>query len=138
VSKEVAEDGAHVNGEETGQTVVGGECAGEGMGGTRNLTSGPGLPVGERRERERGGAADRWGRAVRHGCGRERCWAAWATGGEGGGGGKRARAWLGSETAQPMGGRGFPFVFFYFLFHISIFYFYFFLFPFVLNQQFAK
>jgi hypothetical protein len=29
------------------------------------LTSGPGLPVGERRKRERGGAADRWGWAVR-------------------------------------------------------------------------
>jgi hypothetical protein len=44
--------------------VVGGERAGEGMGGTVVLTGGPGLPVGERRERERGGAADRWGRAI--------------------------------------------------------------------------
>jgi hypothetical protein len=32
--------------------VIGGERAGEGMGGTRDLTSGPGLPVGEWRERE--------------------------------------------------------------------------------------
>jgi hypothetical protein len=45
---EVAEAGAPVNGEGTGRAVVGGERAGEGMGGTRDLTSGPGLPVGER------------------------------------------------------------------------------------------
>jgi hypothetical protein len=57
---EVAEAGARVNGEETGRAVVGGERTGEGMGGTRDLTSRPGLSAGERRERERGGAADRW------------------------------------------------------------------------------
>jgi hypothetical protein len=69
VSGEVAEASARVNGEETGRAVVGGERAGEGMGGTRDLTSGPGLSAGERRERERGGAADRWGRAIRRGAG---------------------------------------------------------------------
>jgi hypothetical protein len=69
VSREVAEAGARVNDEETGRAVVGDERAGEGMGGTRDLTSGPGLSAGERRERERGGAADRWGRAVRRGAG---------------------------------------------------------------------
>jgi hypothetical protein len=42
VSGEVAEVGARVNGEETGQAMVGGEHAGEGMGRTRDLTSGPG------------------------------------------------------------------------------------------------
>jgi hypothetical protein len=131
VSGEVAEAGACVNGEETGRAVVGGERIGEGMGGTRDLTSGPGLPVGERRERERGGAADKWGRAVRRGRGRGLCWAAWAMGGEGG---KRARAWLGPETAQP---RGEGFFLFLFLFSISHFHFLF-LFPFLLNQQFAK
>jgi hypothetical protein len=50
--------------------VVGGEHACEGMGGTMVLTGGPGLPVGEQRERERGGAADRWGRAARCGAAR--------------------------------------------------------------------
>jgi hypothetical protein len=49
--------------------VVDGERAGDGMGGTMVLTGGPGLPVGERRERERGGAADQWGRAIRRGAG---------------------------------------------------------------------
>jgi hypothetical protein len=43
-----------INGEETRWAVVGGERAGEDMGGTRGLTSGPGLPVKERCERERG------------------------------------------------------------------------------------
>jgi hypothetical protein len=65
----VAEAGASVNGEATGREVVGSERAGDGMGGTMVLTGGPGLPVGERREREMGGVADRWGRAVRHGAG---------------------------------------------------------------------
>jgi hypothetical protein len=41
-------------GEGGARAVVGGECAGEDMGGTRGLTSGPGLPAEERRERERG------------------------------------------------------------------------------------
>jgi hypothetical protein len=48
--------GKHVNGKEMGRAVVGGERVGEYMGGTRGLTSGPGLPVKERRERERGAA----------------------------------------------------------------------------------
>ena len=110
--------------------MVGGERAGEGMGGTMVLTGELGLPVGERRERERGGAADRWGRAVRRGAG-ARSWAAWAVGGEGE---KRARRGLGLKAAQPRGGKGFSFFFFCFLFHFSIFYFCFFLFPFLLNQ----
>jgi hypothetical protein len=98
-------------------TVVGGERVGEGMGGTMVLTGGSGLPVGERCERERGGAADRWGRVVRRGAG-VRSWAAWA--GEERGG-TRARARLGPETAEPRG-EGFSFFFFFcFLFHFSIF-----------------
>jgi hypothetical protein len=84
------------------------------MGGTKVLTGGPGLPVGERRERERGGAADRWGRFVRCGAG-VRSWAAWAGGGEG----ERAGAVrLGPKSAQP---RGEGFSFFLFLFSISFF-----------------
>jgi hypothetical protein len=75
--EEVAEAGARVNGEATGRAVVGGERAGEGMGGMMVRTGGPGLPVGERRKREREGAADRWGRAVRRSAG-PRSWAAWA------------------------------------------------------------
>jgi hypothetical protein len=99
--------------------VVGSERAGEGMGGMRDLTSGPGLPVGERRERERGGTADRWGRAIRRA--RGRCWAAWAAGGEGESGRGRGLGWKRSSR----GGEGFFLFFFCFLFHISIFYFYF-------------
>jgi hypothetical protein len=110
--EEVAEAGALVNGEATGRAVVGGEHAGEGMGGTMVLTGGPGLLVGERCEREREGAADRWGRAVRRSVD-ARSWAAWA--GEERGK-TRARARLGPETAQPRGGR----VFFLFLFLFSI------------------
>jgi hypothetical protein len=117
VSGEVAEAGARVNGEETGQAVVGGERAREGMGETRDLTSGPGLSAGERRERERGGAADRWGQAVR------RCAGAGIAGllgprEERGGGGERALARLGPGTAQPRGE-----CFFLFLFSISHFHF---------------
>jgi hypothetical protein len=63
----VAKAGASVNGEATGREAVGGERAGDGMGGTMVLTGGPGLPGVERHERERGGAADRWGRVVRRG-----------------------------------------------------------------------
>jgi hypothetical protein len=129
----VAEAGASVNGEATGREAVYGERAGDGMGGTMVLTSGPGLPVGERRERERGGAADRWGRVVRRGAG-ARSWAAWAVGGEGG---ERARRSLGQNWPS-RGGRVFLFFLLCFLFHFSIFYFCFFLFPFLLNQQFAK
>jgi hypothetical protein len=90
--------------------------------------------VGERCERERGGAADRWGRVVRRGAG-VRSWAAWA--GEERGG-TRARARLGPETAEPRG-EGFSFFSFsVFYFTFPFLYFCFFLFPFLLNQQFAK
>ena len=126
MSGEVDEAGVCVNGEETGRAVVGGERAGEGMGGTRDLTSGPGLSAGERRERERGGAADRWGRAVRCGAGagvagllgsREERGAAGA-----------GAAWAGNSPAE--GGNVFPFPFsvFYFSFPFSIFISFYFLF----------
>jgi hypothetical protein len=131
---EVVEASASVNGEATGQEAVGGERAGDGMGETMVLTGGPGLPVGERREREMGGATGRWGRAVRRGAG-ARSWAAWAVGG---GGEEAGTTRFGPKTAQPRGRRVFPFSFFCFLFHFSIFYFCFILFPFLLNQQFAK
>jgi hypothetical protein len=121
VSGVVAEAGAHVNGEDMGWAVVGGERAGDDMGGTRDLTSGPGLPAGERRERERGGAADGWGRAIRRR--RGRCWAAWAAGGEGEAGARKG-GWGGLGRKWPSRGGSFSFFFFCFLFLISIFYFY--------------
>jgi hypothetical protein len=118
---EVAEAGARVNGEAMGQAVVGGERTGDGMGGTRDLTSEPGLPAGERREREWEGAANRWGQVVR-----QRGRAQLGHLGHGRRGGKRARARararFGPDTAQPRG-EGFPFSFsvFYFTFPFSIF-----------------
>jgi hypothetical protein len=111
----VAEAGASVNGEATGHEAVGGERAGDGMGGTMVLTGGPGLPVGERRERERGGAADWRGRVVRRRAG-ARSWAAWAMGGEGGGGSGRGAVW--AENGPAEGGKGF--FLFLFLFSISL------------------
>jgi hypothetical protein len=111
----VAEAGASVNGEATGREAVGGERAGDGMGGTKVLTGGPGLPVGEQRERERGGAANRWGRFVRCGAG-ARSRVTWAGGGEGGKSGCGA-AWAKIGPAE--GGR--VFLFFLFLFFISFF-----------------
>ena len=121
----VAEAGASVNGEATGREAVGGERTGDGMGGTMVLTGGPGLPVGERHERERGGAADRWGRAVRRGAG-ARSWAAWAVGGEGGSG--RGAVW--AEYGAAEGGKGFSFFFFCFSISLpfSIFVYFYFLF----------
>ena len=129
---EVAEAGASVNGEATGREVVGGERAGDGMGGTMVLTGGPGLPVGERRERERGGAADRWGRVVRRGAG-ARSWAAWA---------REERGKRGRDLGQKRPSRGGEKMFFLFLFLFSISHFYFlFLFLFIsfsFEQQLAK
>ena len=122
----VAEAGASVNGEATGREAVGGERAGDGMGGTMVLTGGPGLPVGERRERERGRAADWWGRVVRRGAG-ARSWAAWAREKRGGKSGRDA-VWARIGPAE--GGKVFPFSFsvFYFLFPFSIFVSFYFLF----------
>jgi hypothetical protein len=85
--------------------VVGGKRAGEVMGGTRGLTGGPGLPAEERRERERGGAADGWGRPVSESGARE---------------GSAADGWGGARPRPRGGGRVFPF--FLFLFSISHFY----------------
>jgi hypothetical protein len=107
--------------------VVCGERAGEGMGGTRDLTSGPVLPAGEQRERERGGAADRWGQAIMRGATRALlgCLGRGRRGGEAGAGATWAR-----NCPAEGGGREnvFPFSF-----SISLFYFLFlFLFPFYL------
>jgi hypothetical protein len=99
--------------------VVGGERASEDMGETRGLTSRPRLPTGERRERERGGAADGWGPAVRRGR------AKLGRGRERGGPGVREGgvAWAGKWPSRG-GGRVFPFsisiFYFSFLFSISI------------------
>jgi hypothetical protein len=82
--------------------------------------------VGERREREREGVADRWGWAVRRGTG-ARSWAAWA----GEERGEAGAARFGPETAQ-LRGEGFSFFFlfsvFYFTFPFSIFVSFYFLF----------
>jgi hypothetical protein len=97
VTGEVAEAGARVNGKETGRAVVGGERAGEGMGGMRDLMSGPGLSDAAQ------------ARALLGCLGRGR---------RGGGGGKRALARLGPGMAQPRGE-----CFFLFLFSITHFHF---------------
>jgi hypothetical protein len=117
-----AEAGASVNGEATGCEAVGGERAGDGMGGTMVLTGGPGLQEGEWCERERGGAANRWGRVVRCGAGAR----SWAVGGEGGSG--RGAVW--AEYGPAEGGKGFSFFFFCFSISLpfSIFVYFYFLF----------
>jgi hypothetical protein len=111
--------------------VVGGERASEDMGETRGLTSRPRLPTGERRERERGGAADGWGPAVRRGR------AKLGRGRERGGPGVREG---GVAWARKRPSRGGEFFLFLFLFSISHSYFLFlFLFiSFSFEQQFAK
>jgi hypothetical protein len=113
--------------------VVGGERAGEDMGEMRGVTSGPGLPAGERRERE--GEEQLTGGGGLSGAGAEAlCGLLGPREGEGGSG--RARAgevtWAGNSPAE---GGEFFFFYFYFLFLISIFYFYFFLSPFLLNKN---
>jgi hypothetical protein len=116
--------------------VVGGERAGEDMGETRGLTSGPGLPTGERRERERGGAADGWGPAVRRGCGRAKRGCL----GHGRERGERARErgeWLGPENGPTEGGEFFLFLFLFSISH-SYFLFLFLFISFSFEQQFAK
>jgi hypothetical protein len=102
--------------------VVGSERAGEDMGGTRGLTSGPGLPAEERRERERGGAADGRARGVRRGRGRAMLGFLGRSRGWGGAGAQEGGKWLGLEAAQPRGESFYFFFFFYFLFLISNFY----------------
>jgi hypothetical protein len=99
------------------------------------MSSSPGLSAGERRERERGGAPDRWGRAVRRGAGVGVAGLLGPREERGGGEAGAGVAWAGYGPAE---GGCFSFFFFCFLFLISIFYFYFFLFPFLLNQQLAK
>jgi hypothetical protein len=125
-----------VNGEEPGRAVVGGEHTGEGMGGTRDLTSGPGLSAGERHGGERGerliGGAGLSG-AARALLGRL---------GRGRRGGKAGARDLGRKWPSRGWGREnvFSFFFFYFsfLFSISIFYFYFLFISFSFGQQLAK
>jgi hypothetical protein len=141
--------GERVKGEEMGRTVVDGERAGEVMGGARGLTGGPGLSAEERRERERGGAADGWGRpvsgsgvregsaadgwgrGVRRGRGRAMLGCLGRGRERGRGGHVRGGSGLGRKRAS-RGGRVFPFFsfsifYFSFLFSISIsFYLFFF------------
>jgi hypothetical protein len=117
--------------------VVGSERAGEDMGGTRGLTSGPGLPAEERRERERGGAADGRARGVRRGRGRAMLGFLGRSRGWGGAGAQEGGKWLGLEAAQPRGESFsfFSFSIFYFSFLISILFLFI---PFSFEQQIAK
>jgi hypothetical protein len=113
--------------------VVGGERAGEVMGGTMGLTGGPGLPAEERRERERGGAAAGWGRGVRRGRGHVML-GFLGRGMERGRGG-RVRGGSGLGRKRPSRGGSFSF-FFVFIFSISHFSFLFlFLSLFLLNNN---
>jgi hypothetical protein len=84
----------------------------------KGLTSGPGLPAGERRERERGGAVEGWGQPVSE----ER-----RDAGAGGRAGGRRAVWPGGGEAHGRelgrkrpnrGGESFPFSFsnFYFFY----------------------
>jgi hypothetical protein len=98
VTGEVAEAGARVNGKETGRAVVGGERAGEGMGGMRDLMSGPGLSDAAQ------------ARALLGCLGRGR---------RGGGAAGAGAAWAGNGPAE--GGMFFPFSVFYYSFPFSIF-----------------
>jgi hypothetical protein len=102
--------------------VIDRECAGEVTGETKGLMGGPGLPVGERRERERGGAADGWGRPVSG----ERCGAREGTGPRGPGEGARRAGGSWAENDPIEGERFFLFLFYFlFLFLLS---------PFLLNK----
>jgi hypothetical protein len=108
--------------------VVGGERAGEVMGGTRGLTGGPRLPAEEQRERGRGGAADEWGRGVRRGRGRVMLGCLGRGRERGRGGRARGGSGLGRKRASRGGSFSFFFFFYFsFLFSISIsFYLFFF------------
>jgi hypothetical protein len=123
------------------------------MGGTRGLTGGPRLPAEERRERERGGAADGWGRpvslsgaregsaadgwgrGVRRGRGRAMLGCLGRGRERGRGGCTREGSGLGWKRPSRAGDSFSFFYFFYFLFLISIFYFFFFLPLFLLNNN---
>jgi hypothetical protein len=101
--------------------VVGGERAGNDMGGTRGLTRGPGC---QRKSDERGRGEGRLTggpRVTGAGAG-ARCWAAWAAGGGGEEQAREGGKWLGPKAAQPRGESFsfFPFSIFYFSFLISI------------------
>jgi hypothetical protein len=121
----IAEAGASVNGEATGREAVGGERAGDGMGGTMVLTGGPGLQL-ESGARGRG-VESLTGGARLSGAARAR--AAGLLGPWRRGGGKRV--WRGLGQNRPSrGGKVFPFSFsdFYFIFPFPIFVSFYFLF----------
>jgi hypothetical protein len=93
------------------------------MGGTRGLTSGPRLPVEERRERESRGAADWRARGVRRGRGRAMLVCLGRGKGRGGAGAREGGSGLGRNRPS-RGGESFsffPFSIFYFSFLISNF-----------------
>jgi hypothetical protein len=98
----VAGAGACLNGEATGREGLGGGCAGDGMGETKELTGGAKLPERGSGTRGRGRDADGRGPDVSEARG-VRSWAAWV--GERGGG-KRGRAgagWAGFGPAEEGG-----------------------------------
>jgi hypothetical protein len=93
--------GARLNGEATGREGLGGGCAGEGMGETKELTGGAKLLERGRGARGRGRDADGQGPDVSEARG-ARSWVAWA--GERVGE-ARARGLVGPDSAQPRRGR---------------------------------
>jgi hypothetical protein len=119
----VARAGARLNGEATGREGLGGGCAGDGMGETKELTGGAKLP--ERGSGARGRGRDVDGRGPDVSEARDaRSWAAWA--GERGGGnrGRAGTGWAGFGPAEEGGSFSFSFLFLILLF--SFFYFCFF------------
>jgi hypothetical protein len=101
---------ARLNGEATGREGLGGGCAGDGMGKTKELTGGAKLPERGSGARGRERVADGRGQDVSE-ARDTRSWAAWA--GERGGESAGARGLVGPDSAQPRRG-GFSFFLFFF------------------------
>jgi hypothetical protein len=111
----VAGAGARLNGEATGREGLGGGCAGDGMGETKELTGGAKLP--ERGSDARGRERDADGRGPDVSEARDaRSWAAWA--GERGGESAGVRGLVGPDSAQPRRGE---FLFFFSFSNSSLF-----------------
>jgi hypothetical protein len=102
--------GVCLNGEATRQEGLGGECAGDGMGETKELTGGAKLPERGSGARGRERVADGRGQDVSEARG-ARSWAAWA--GERGGESAGARGLVGPDSAQPRRGGVSLFLFFF-------------------------
>jgi hypothetical protein len=129
----VAGVGACLNGEATGREGLGGGCAGDGMGETKELTGGAKLLERGSGARGRERDADRRGPDVSEARG-TRSWAAWA--GERGGESAGVRWLVRPDSAQPRRGEVSLFLFFLILIpFFSFFYFCFFSFE---SKKFSK